>query len=111
MKKIKTSKCLVLWVLPLAFCCTSNTVNAGIFGPSNYWECVLENISGTQSDNAARAIIRNCNEKFSGDESIEKKSNWFGPSNRDECIIEYGKNVSGKFSSRLLIAACNRLYD
>jgi hypothetical protein len=37
---------------------------AGIFGPSNYDECVLAAMKGVTSDVAARAIVRSCREKF-----------------------------------------------
>lgn len=37
---------------------------AGLFGPSDYDECILESMKGVKSDLAARAIIRSCREKF-----------------------------------------------
>jgi hypothetical protein len=38
--------------------------NAGFFGPNNYEECVLDNMKGVTSDQAARAIQQACREKF-----------------------------------------------
>ena len=40
------------------------TTSAGFFGPSNYDECVLENMKGVTSDQAARAIQAACTKKF-----------------------------------------------
>lgn len=37
---------------------------AGIFGPSNYEDCVLEGMKGVKSDLAARVIISACAGKF-----------------------------------------------
>ena len=37
---------------------------AGIFGPSNFDDCVLESMKGVTSDVAARAIYKSCLEKF-----------------------------------------------
>ena len=43
----------------------SATSNAGwIGGPEDYNECILESMKGVKSDQAARAIIRSCQEKF-----------------------------------------------
>lgn len=39
-------------------------VYAGLFGPSNYEECVLENMKGIQSNTAAGAIMQVCRKKF-----------------------------------------------
>lgn len=38
---------------------------AGLFGPSNYEECVLESMKGVTSDIAARQISQACRAKFS----------------------------------------------
>lgn len=40
------------------------TCYSGLFGPSNYEECVLENMKGVVSDQAARQIAHACYEKF-----------------------------------------------
>ena len=38
--------------------------NAGIFGPSNYDECIMENMKGVSSDVAARQVTMACRRKF-----------------------------------------------
>ena len=38
--------------------------NAGLFGPSDFNECILESMKGVTSDAAAHAIRRACWEKF-----------------------------------------------
>ena len=38
--------------------------NAGLFGPSDYNECILESMKGVTSDVAAGVIVRSCREKF-----------------------------------------------
>lgn len=40
------------------------TTEAGWFGPSNYDECILENMEGVNSDLAAKAVIHSCRDKF-----------------------------------------------
>ena len=106
----KTSLPIIALLLSL-FSLYADNAYAGIFGPSNYWECILENIPGTQNDGAAYAIIRKCKNDFDKGSYVEKSSSWFGPKTRDECIIKYGKNVSGDLPGELLEDACNKLYD
>jgi hypothetical protein len=38
--------------------------HAGLFGASNYDECVLDSMKGVTSDVAARAIMKSCKDKF-----------------------------------------------
>ena len=40
------------------------TVTAGLFGPDNYEECILDSMKGVTSDVAARAIAGACAKKF-----------------------------------------------
>jgi hypothetical protein len=47
----------------IIFLC-SGGAQAGWFGPSNFDECILDRIKGTQSDLAARAIMRACRQQF-----------------------------------------------
>lgn len=53
----------------LFFLSLTASANAGLFGPSTYEECVLENMKGVSSDVAADAVKRACRSKYS------KKSN------------------------------------
>lgn len=62
--------------------------SAGFFGPSNYDECVLENMKGVTSDQAARAIQVACRKKFPVEkEDLRKYEN---------ITKEQRKNISGK---------------
>ena len=56
MKRLYTVICLFIW-MPIP-------AMGGWFGPSNYEECILENMKGVTSDKAARAIERACRAKF-----------------------------------------------
>lgn len=38
--------------------------DAGLFGPSSYEDCILENMRGVSSDRAATNIARACRTKF-----------------------------------------------
>lgn len=51
-------------VLLAMLCGLPQQACAGFFGPSNFDECILDNMKGVTSDLAARAIYRSCLEKF-----------------------------------------------
>lgn len=58
-------KLLISTTFGIIFCfVTVNQVSAGIFGPSNYDECVLNSMKGVTSDMAARLIAKSCREKY-----------------------------------------------
>jgi len=44
---------------------------AGLFGPSNYDECILDSMKGVTSDVAARLVARSCRKQFP---RIQKKA-------------------------------------
>lgn len=43
---------------------------AGLFGPSNYDECVLKHMKGVTSDEAAKTIRRSCRDQFASENVI-----------------------------------------
>lgn len=48
----------------LLFGCLVESSQAGIFGPSNYDECVLDSMKGVTSNSAAVLIARSCRQKY-----------------------------------------------
>ena len=49
---------ILLFLLPVSLS------HAGLFGPSNYEECVLENVKTAQTDRAVSAVMLMCQDKF-----------------------------------------------
>jgi hypothetical protein len=47
---------------------------AGWFGPSNFDECILQNMKGVTSDVAAGQIVRVCRHKFPRDDDHNQKA-------------------------------------
>jgi len=68
-KYLKTSS-LIMIIL-----CQSIAL-AGLFGPSNMDECVLEGMKGVKSDAAAGAIYRACKSKFPPPKEIETQGGY-----------------------------------
>jgi nitrogen fixation protein FixH len=46
------------------FVLLATTAHAGLFGPSTYEECILENMKNAQSDRAALMIAAACRKQF-----------------------------------------------
>jgi hypothetical protein len=61
MRNLTATLCLTISVL----LGSAGVSYAGLFGPSNYNECILERMKGVTSDLAARAIVGACAAKFS----------------------------------------------
>ena len=53
-----------LLITILLFLSSVSLSHAGLFGPSNYEECVLENVKTAQTDRAVSAVMLMCQEKF-----------------------------------------------
>lgn len=84
--------------------------DAGFFGPSNYHECILDEMPGTKNNIVAREIRRKCSKDFPSQGAITKKSSLFGVDTAGECIIKYGEDVSSKHAASSIRRACRNLY-
>ncbi|MGE4441914.1 MAG: hypothetical protein AB7D27_10565 [Desulfomicrobium sp.] len=62
--------CIVA-MFALCSCVVVNESYAGWFGPSNYDECILDNMKNVDSDAAARLVAQACRKKF----PVNKNSN------------------------------------
>ena len=51
-------------ILIILFFSLTKNGHAGLFGPSNYDECILENTKGIASDDAANLVRQACRDKF-----------------------------------------------
>ena len=60
----------------LLFLIESNAI-AGIFGPNNYDECILENMKGTQTEHAALLVANSCASKFKKKDNLTLKERFF----------------------------------
>lgn len=83
---------------------------SGLFGPSNYWECILDEMPGVKNDLAAIEVIKKCRKKFPNSSNIEKKTSFFVTKTAGDCVLEYGSDVSSPRGAKLVRAACYRLY-
>ena len=82
----------------------------GMFGPSNYQECILDEMPGVKSDSIAIQVIRTCWKEFSGSRIVERKKPLFGINTEGECLLKYGKDVASPKGLRAIREACRRFY-
>jgi len=87
-----------------------HVANASLFGPSNYWECILDEMPGVKNDPAAIEVVRKCRSEFKNSSDVKKKFPLFGVTTAGECVLEYGKDVSSPRGAKMVRAACYRLY-
>ncbi len=97
-----TCQCLIL---------STPTVNAGVFGANNYWECILDDMQGVKNDSAAKAVTQSCYAKFPDtSEPTDFSAPLFGAQTHDECFAEYGKEATSFRALKQLRMACQFLY-
>mgnify|MGYP001766199321 CR=1 FL=1 len=85
--------------------------NAGLFGPSNLWECILKELSEAKTQTAAVIGFKRCEIDFpnKSDRKIDKSS-FFSPNTVNECISKYARKTSDEDIARLIIKTCIDLY-
>lgn len=87
------------------------SASPGLLGPSNYWECILDEMPGIKNDPAAIEVIKKCRKGFpNSSNDIEKKSPILGVKSAGECVRDYGRDVSSPMGAKFIQAACYRLY-
>jgi len=76
--------------------------------PSNFYECILEDMPGVRNNIAAREIMLNCRKEFPDAVIPEDKSS-LGGSARD-CVVKRGKSAVGEIGPNLIRRSCYALY-
>lgn len=109
--RASNAKAVLIAVLlgPLA----TPTAWAGIFGPSNWYECVLDRMPGVQNDYAAAAIIKSCSDVFGDpDTSPTSTKDWFATlGSGDACVAAKALTTASINGARVIVASCHRLFD
>jgi len=88
-------------------------IQTGFFGPSNYWECILDSLPGAQNDIVGTNLIIQCNKKFPNPRLIAEKDKVGGlisVPTKDDCIMKYAKDTTSPLAAKSIYAACYQLY-
>lgn len=92
-------------ILKLLLLCPA-IADAGVLGPSNYWECILEEMQEVKNDQVAQELMKVCMNAFPEGFSVEEQL----AGTSGACILEYGAEVSSALGAQQVQAACNMLY-
>jgi len=77
--------------------------------PSNFYECILDDMPGVRNNIAAREIMLNCRKEFP-DAGIPEDKSSLGGSARD-CVVKNGKSAVGEIGPNLIRRSCYALYQ
>lgn len=91
----------------------SGFVRVSLFGPSNYWECILGKMPGVQNDYVAAQIVQSCLAEFHNTGPVpdkDKVHGMFSVPHASECVLKYGKDTASALGGELIVAACHALY-
>ncbi|WAB91950.1 hypothetical protein OSS47_28195 [Pseudomonas citronellolis] len=97
----------LLFLLVISLSCTS--AFAG-----NFATCLLDELPGTQNDNAAGAAYQVCSGKYPARyDGVAQGSGrgFFGYDSGAECALAKAKDTRSNQAAGMIRAACNRLYD
>ena len=85
---------------------------AGVFGPSNLQECLLDNLPGAGNDAVAGEIASKCSREYGVNGQIEKKHGFFAAYHSgSECTLAKARNTPSLFAARVIQANCYILYE
>lgn len=101
-----------MMILKLALITFAGSASAGWFGPSNYEECILDNMKGVTSNAAAIAIASACRSQFpeppppppTPEELAKQKKR------NEECWRKYDKDVAEYERTKKLWEQRNSLF-
>ena len=65
---------IILPIIAIGILMLTDYASAGLFGPSNFDECILQSMKGVTSDVAASLIAQSCRKKFPDKPKEEKKT-------------------------------------
>ena len=83
--------------------------------PSNFAECILENMPGVSNESARSAVHRQCKKQYPNKLKEIKQGSGLGFNStfksRDECVIEKNRNTLNKNAAININLACYCLYE
>lgn len=84
------------------------------FGPSNYWECILDRVPGTKNDTIAIRLIVKCQEKFPNPRPVldrDKVRGFISNPTKDDCLMKYARETYSPLAAKVINASCYQLYQ
>ncbi|HHJ40341.1 MAG: hypothetical protein AXA67_05670 [Methylothermaceae bacteria B42] len=100
-------------LIPLLVCSWANAqagITDALFGPDNYWECLLDSMPGTMTYGGSMENIARCEKKFPDKSAYKTKNAVFGPKNYGQCLQKYASQTQEPLARQSILNACYRLY-
>ena len=86
----------------------------GCSNPSNFAECVVQDMENVQNPQVFSTIYKSCRAKFPSLYSDIKQGSargMFGYKDRGECVVDNAKDTNYQRASASISIACGCLYD
>ncbi len=101
-------------LLPLVFVIAVSPAQAGLldwlFGPDNYWECILDKMPGTLTYGGSMEVIAQCTKAFPDKTRYTLPRGLFKPKNLDDCWGKYNQDTHESLARQSIYQACYFLY-
>lgn len=100
-------------VLGTSWAALSDRAEAGLLGPSNFWECLLRDEPGAHNDLVAGEIAAACSNQFPDQRDVadkDKTGGFFSVPHAADCAVRYGKSTQSEYAAQLIQAACYQIY-
>lgn len=84
---------------------------AGLFGPDDFYSCVLDHMPGVQGDPAAAGIAQDCDEQFPQRYRYNARTGMFAAYDTTRaCFTDKAKDIRSLVGTAMILEACTRLY-
>lgn len=85
---------------------------AGILGPNNMAECVLDRMPGVANDSVGLEIYAQCSREFPVNAPVEKRTGFFAAYHSGaECTLKKAKDTPSPLAARFIQGYCYMLYE
>lgn len=113
--QMKSDMKAILIALAALLAITTNPVRAGIldwlFGPDNYWECILDRMPGTLTYGGSMEVITRCTQEFPDKTAYQlPRRSIFKPKDFGQCLKKYWKSEREPLAQQSIYQACYFLY-
>ena len=101
-------------LLALTAALNLNTAQAGLldrlFGPDNYWECLLDEMPGTLTYGGSMEKLTQCKKRFPDPTRYRLGKGLLGPKSFQGCMARYMKTTKDPLARHSIQNACFRLF-
>ncbi|BCX82539.1 hypothetical protein MIT9_P2125 [Methylomarinovum caldicuralii] len=102
------------FLLALTAALSLNVAQAGLwgrlFGPDNYWECLLDEMPGTLTYGGSMEKLAQCKKRFPDPTAYKPGKGLLGPKDFQGCLAKYLETTKEALARHSIQNACFRLF-